>query len=449
MVHDRDCLVELNGVWKKFCRDLRTSLRYGVCDLWREVIGQQVDGALRPREFWALRDISFTLRRHEALGIIGPNGAGKSTLLKLLVGLIKPTKGQIRMRGRVQALIDLNAGFSPILTGRENIYVSGALFGLSKREIDRRFDEIVDFAELAEYIDMPVRSYSSGMKVRLGFAVAVNVRPDILIIDEVLAVGDQRFRRKARNAMERLLQSDIALIFISHNIHEVMGITQRALWLDRGQMVRLGDAASVCAEYLHQADLHMAGHESLRASGGERLVYMPKRTGDMTLVGIRCLISDQVFGRHVVCAGPDERVTLELTFEARTVLNEAVLHGFDMVTADGLPVGHVVLNDYLQANPGERVVRSFVLDVSLLRPGGYRLAYEMGTEGGPRLEGVENLVALEIKPRTWLPLNQGNGVNHARSVGTLRGALLLPVTFVDPRGVHSHSGDSLASGFAS
>ena len=188
-------LIQVDRVSKRFCRDLKRSLWYGVKDMTAELFGQSraVDD-LRKGEFWAVEDVSFAVRRGECVGLIGPNGAGKSTLLKMLNGLIKPDAGRITMRGRVGALIELGTGFNPILTGRENIYNNAAVLGLDKAFVDRRLDDIIAFAEIGDAIDAPVRSYSSGMKVRLGFAVAAHMEPDVLLIDEVLAVGDAGFR---------------------------------------------------------------------------------------------------------------------------------------------------------------------------------------------------------------------------------------------------------------
>ena len=168
-MEDNQVLVKVEGLSKKFCKDLKTSLWYGVKDLFSGITGRHNDGGLRPKEFWAVKDISFELRRGECLGLIGHNGAGKSTLLKILNGLINPDEGKVTIRGRVGALIELGAGFNPILSGRENIYNNGAVLGFTKTEIDQRLEEIIEFAELREFIDMPVQNYSSGMKVRLGF----------------------------------------------------------------------------------------------------------------------------------------------------------------------------------------------------------------------------------------------------------------------------------------
>jgi lipopolysaccharide transport system ATP-binding protein len=186
-----EIIVSVENISKKFCRDLKKSLWYGVRDIVAEaLVSKKARAELRKQEFWAVTNSSFELRRGETLGLIGPNGAGKTTLLKMINGLLKPDNGKITVRGRVGALIQLGAGFHPLLTGRENIYISGAILGMSKREIDRKLDDIIEFSGIEEFIDAPVRNYSSGMFVRLGFSVAVHVDPDLLLIDEVLAVGD-------------------------------------------------------------------------------------------------------------------------------------------------------------------------------------------------------------------------------------------------------------------
>ena len=229
-----EVLVKVENVSKKFCRSLKKSLWYGVQDIATELSGRKIEKELRPDEFWAVKDVSFEVKRGECLALIGPNGAGKSTLLKMLNNLIKPDKGCIRIRGRVGALIELGAGFNPILTGRENIYVNGAVLGLSKAEIDRKFDEIIEFAEIGNFLDTPVQNYSSGMKVRLGFAVAAHLNPDVMIIDEVLAVGDIGFRAKCFNKIQQIMKSS-SVLFVSHNLTDVARICSNIIVLNHGK----------------------------------------------------------------------------------------------------------------------------------------------------------------------------------------------------------------------
>lgn len=232
---EKETLVTVEHVAKKFCRDLKTSLWYGVKDLGAEFFGGQsgdnID--LRKKEFWAVKDVNFELRRGECLGLIGRNGAGKSTLLKMLNGLIKPDRGRIEMRGRIGALIELGSGFNPILTGRENIYNNGAVLGLTKRDIKAVLDEIIDFSEMEEFIDTPVQYYSSGMKVRLGFSVAAHMKPDVLILDEVLAVGDSGFKIKSFNKINEIMR-EAAVIFVSHSMPHIATITNKVLLMENG-----------------------------------------------------------------------------------------------------------------------------------------------------------------------------------------------------------------------
>lgn len=234
---ENDFLIKAEGVSKKFCTDLKTSLKYGVFDITSSLFGlKQNKESLRKHEFWAVNDVSFELKRGECLGLIGHNGAGKSTLLKILNGLILPDKGKITVRGKVGALIELGAGFNPILTGRENIYNNAAILGFSKKEVDEKIDEIIEFSEIGDFIDSPVQNYSSGMKVRLGFSVAAQMEPDVLFIDEVLAVGDLGFRVKCMNRIQQLLRS-AAVIFVSHAMPQVSAVSTRLILMDKGKVL--------------------------------------------------------------------------------------------------------------------------------------------------------------------------------------------------------------------
>ena len=237
-----ETLIKVENLSKKFCLDLKTSLWYGLKDIASELTGHrnQTPDYLRNKEFWAVKDVSFEVKRGECYGIIGRNGAGKSTLLKMLNGLIKPDEGRIELHGRVGALIELGAGFNPILTGRENIFINAAVLGFTKEETRSKLDTIIDFAELREFIDTPVQNYSSGMKVRLGFAVAAQLEPDILLIDEVLAVGDMGFILKCFNKMDEL-QAKTALIFVSHNMPVISRICSGLTVMNKGKAVFQGN----------------------------------------------------------------------------------------------------------------------------------------------------------------------------------------------------------------
>ena len=245
-----DVLVRVDNVSKRFCRSLKRSLWYGLQDLGSEIGGRRHGGGsglpqssadvqLRPDEFWAVKDVSFELRRGECLGLIGRNGAGKTTLLKMLNGLIKPDTGKVRMHGQVGALIALGAGFNPILTGRENIMINASVLGLSKAEINSKIDDIIDFTGINEFIDSPVQNYSSGMNVRLGFAIATALEPDVLILDEVLAVGDSAFRAKCFKRIGTLSRK-CAIIFVSHDQSQITRICSSALVMNQGLNIYTG-----------------------------------------------------------------------------------------------------------------------------------------------------------------------------------------------------------------
>jgi lipopolysaccharide transport system ATP-binding protein len=208
------------------------------------------------RTFWALRDVSFELKQGESLALVGANGAGKTTILKLLANITKPTSGSISTHGQLSALIELGAGFHGDLTGRENIFLNGTILGLSRKQIADRFDEIVDFSELERFIDTPVKRYSSGMIVRLGFAVASCIEPDILLVDEVLAVGDASFQQKCMKRIRSLINNGTSIIFVSHNFYLVQAVCKTALYLDKGQMKYFGETNQVIDRY--EQDLHQA-----------------------------------------------------------------------------------------------------------------------------------------------------------------------------------------------
>jgi lipopolysaccharide transport system ATP-binding protein len=250
-MEEKEVLVKVEGLSKKFCKDLKTSLWYGVKDLISNIHGNKNERLLRNKEFWAVKDINFELRRGECLGLIGHNGAGKSTLLKILNGLINPDAGKVTIKGRVGALIELGAGFNPILSGRENIYNNGAVLGFTKKEIAAKVEDIIDFSEIREFIDMPVQNYSSGMKVRLGFAVAAQMEPDVLIIDEVLAVGDVAFRMKCYKRILELIENT-AVIFVSHNLGQILRVCTFGMTMNYGEMKYIGDLSKAITIYEEQ-----------------------------------------------------------------------------------------------------------------------------------------------------------------------------------------------------
>lgn len=250
-----DIVLHFDQIWKKFRRGEKKhdSLRDLIPAVAKNLFKIRRRKDLRDQEFWAIKDVSFQVGRGEALGIIGPNGAGKSTVLKLLSGIMRPDRGRIAVNGRLSALIEVGAGFHQDLTGRENIYLNGAILGMKRKEMDRKLEEIVAFSELSDFIDTPVKRYSSGMYARLGFSVAAHVDPDILLVDEVLSVGDWAFQRKCLEKMEAFVKNGVTVIFISHNLQAVMNLCHRALLLRKGSVVEDGSTGMVVRRYLSEA----------------------------------------------------------------------------------------------------------------------------------------------------------------------------------------------------
>jgi ABC-2 type transport system ATP-binding protein/lipopolysaccharide transport system ATP-binding protein len=216
---------------------------------FKEYFIRRLKGEVQMREFWALQDVALNVYRGEVFGLVGVNGAGKSTLLKVVARVLRPTKGRVIVRGRVAPLLELGAGFHPELTGTENIYLNGALLGFSHREMQDKYKEIVDFAELGQFIDAPIRTYSSGMYARLGFSVATASDPDVLIVDEVLSVGDEAFQKKCAERIENFRMRGAAILVVSHNMASIEGMCQRAAWLDRGILKLIGEPDQVIRAY--------------------------------------------------------------------------------------------------------------------------------------------------------------------------------------------------------
>lgn len=243
-MHDSSAnAIEVNGLWKSFRvpHERVVTIKQAVLNFIRGRAGTET--------FWALQDVSFTLGHGEALGVIGRNGSGKSTLLSCLAGIYRPTRGAVRTRGRAAALLELGAGFHEELSGRDNIFLNASLYGLRNREIARRLPYIVEFAELGDFIDAPVKTYSTGMYSRLGFSIAVHLDPDILLLDEILSVGDQPFQRKSLEKMREFMRGGKTIVFVSHALGHVVSTCQRALWLDGGRVILDGGSVEVVAAY--------------------------------------------------------------------------------------------------------------------------------------------------------------------------------------------------------
>jgi lipopolysaccharide transport system ATP-binding protein len=284
---------------------LRDTISKGAKGIFRARPAGERNGITRSEEFWALKDLSLEIKQGEVVGIIGRNGAGKSTLLKILSRITEPTTGRIRIRGRVASLLEVGTGFHPELTGRENIYLNGAILGMARGQIRRKFDEIVAFAEVERFLDTPVKHYSSGMYVRLAFAVAAHTEPDVLIIDEVLAVGDAEFQKKCLGKMNEVSQDGRTVLFVSHNIPTVNRLCQRCILLDSGKITMDDQVTSVTARYLVSDTGTMAQREWKEAA---------RRPGD----DVARLIGARVMQNHDVADTVDIRFPIEvqMTYEA-------------------------------------------------------------------------------------------------------------------------------------
>jgi len=339
--------IYVDGVWKKFARGENfDSLRDLIPGLAKRLLSRPVSQELRKKEFWALQDVSFSVKPGEALAIIGPNGSGKSTMLKLLSRILKPNKGSISVTGRLGALIELGAGFHPDLTGRENIYLNGTILGMKRAEIDRKFDEIVDFSGLSAFLDMPVKRYSSGMYARLGFSVAVHVDPDVLLVDEVLSVGDYHFQEQCFRKMQQFCRQGTTLVFVSHNLTAVSTLCTAALVLKSGTPVFRGDISGAIQKYhsFYEADL---------------------KSRHLEIVDSRLMVNG---GSDANVIEPGARVVFEVEVKALAEIRDA--HpGVQVHTPDGqclfATAASRLTKDRLNLLPGQSATLVFSFDMNL------------------------------------------------------------------------------------
>ncbi|MCH7526875.1 MAG: ABC transporter ATP-binding protein [Planctomycetes bacterium] len=302
-------VLRLCNVSKRFRRGLANdSLRDLIATgLHRLRLGR---GPRQDDAFWALKDVSFEVKPGQAVGVIGPNGAGKSTALRLMAGILRPDEGSVEAHGRLSALIDVGAGFHGDLTGRENIYLNGAILGMRRHEIDKKLEQIVAFSGIEEFIDTPVKRYSSGMQARLGFSVAAHVDPDILLVDEVLSVGDVAFRQRCVERMREMLRLGVTLLFVTHNLEQMQEICTRTVVLDHGKLTFFGDRREAVERYL--AAMHVHGRMGC-PPGPKDLGHPPGSEGDSpaNVLDVRFLDRD---GRECVCVRPDEPLQMEIYY---------------------------------------------------------------------------------------------------------------------------------------
>ncbi len=377
--NDSEVVLCVNGVSKRFCRDLKKSLFYGVQDIAAEVLGIREKGdKLRPKEFWALDNVSFELRRGEALGLVGKNGSGKSTLLRIIAGLIKPDTGFVEVNGRVAPLIALGAGFNPILTGRENIYANMSILGLSKKEIDERFDEVVEFAEVGDAIDSPVQTYSSGMAARLGFASAIHTEPDILLVDEVLSVGDANFKAKCYRKLQKLRENNTSFVLVNHNPQAILSACDTAVYLSKGKLIINDNTAAVIQKY--EEDLFQNGKKE-NSSGSMLLTH--KQESESSGIDIVSLFFKDKQGNIIESLVTGEHINLCVGCRVHQIFNKIDLH--INITELGGEGGTVLFlsggndNHFFQLFPGEHEIQ-LQMPYVCFKPGIYSMTIKVKRE---------------------------------------------------------------------
>lgn len=329
--------VKVSHVSKRFCRSLRLSYLYGLQDFSAELLGRRHSDNLRPHEFWALKDVSFELLQGQSIGLVGRNGSGKTTLLRLVCGILLQTSGDISVNGRVAPLIALGAGFKPMLSGRENIFLNLSLLGISEDEIRNRLDSIISFAELGDSVDAPVGTYSSGMQARLGFSCAIHTNPELLIVDELLAVGDVKFRVKCRNKINELRKDGVSMLLVSHSAASIDALTDKAILLDKGEVIAEGETKSVLKRY---EELLNSASSTKKTSGVSETLYRSATSGGLVRIKAVRLQSQNDGPESEWTEGGTGEIEVELVSE-REVVDVSV---------------NIIVRD-LTNNPGEIVQR--------------------------------------------------------------------------------------------
>lgn len=350
----------------------------------------QVSGAAElDRTFWALDDVSFKIRHGEVVGIIGHNGAGKSTLLKILSRITEPTRGYVDVCGRISSLLEVGTGFHPELTGRENIYLNGSILGMRKREIDRQFDDIAAFAEIDQFLDTPVKHYSSGMYVRLAFSVAAHLEPEILLVDEVLAVGDIAFQKKCLGKMDDVSKQGRTVIFVSHNMNALQRLCPKSLLLNQGRLVAEGDTDVVITQYLSERTSAGAPGAWINLAGKPR-----EGTGKVRFTAVSYTSHSHAAANQPYPNGPLD-FAVELASDTARVVNSVAVtiydrYGTKLVNADTLALG-----DAVELAAGHTILR-FSLDELHLNPGIYTLGLWAADPPGEVYDSLPTAIHLEV-----------------------------------------------------
>lgn len=374
---------------------------------WRKL--QRLESNIPQVEtFWALKDVSFEVQHGEALGIIGRNGAGKSTLLKILSHITKPTEGRVALYGRVGSLLEVGTGFHNELTGRENIYLNGAILGMPRAEVKRKFDQIVAFAEIDKFIDTPVKHYSSGMYMRLAFAIAAHLEPDILVVDEVLAVGDADFQKKCLGKMSDVAGQGRTVLFVSHNLSAIANLCPKTIWLDHGQIKEYGETQTILPHYLSKQSV----------SGSLDLIHHPGRIGNNKLIKQVRLMSTQGITSIFETNG---NFNFEVDYCIKPHIARQVSLGFNVKDSMGNLLFSSHLNQYQQQvlSSGEMQTIKAKINPIPLTPGIYELSLFL-SNGTTNLDIIENAVSFEV---VW---NKALGLSYP-PVGW--GSMYVPVSW--------------------
>ncbi len=384
------------GYGTKLSEGLNSALRAPV----RRLLGRDAPTGTKREEFWALRDVSLEIGQGEMFGLIGRNGAGKSTLLKLLAQITPPTEGRITVRGRVGTLLEVGTGFHPELTGRENVYLNGAILGMRRAEIADRFDEIAEFSGIEEFLDTPVKRYSSGMYVRLAFAVAAHLEPEVLLVDEVLAVGDAEFQRKSLGKIDDVARAGRTIVFVSHNLAAVQRLCARSAWFDHGRLMEIGPTDEVVASYLTEVGSKQVGGVAEVGEGAHRV-----GVGGARLLRVELNDSQGAAVDHLHLGEP---FTLKMSFEVTKPITEATVE-VGIASADGTRAVTSLSGDdgtRVSLAPGTHEI-SVDLDLTLL-PGDYWIdvAIHNPNETIDAVERVLNFVSINVphedtEPYPW------------------------------------------------
>ncbi len=353
----------------------------------------------RHREFQALRDLSFEIPRGQVFCIIGENGSGKSTSLRLMAGIAEPTSGEVRTAGRVAALLELGAGFNPEFSGRENAYLNASILGLSRREIDARYSEIEAFAEIGDFINQPVKTYSSGMAVRLAFAVAISVDPEILMVDEALAVGDTYFRHRCMRKVQELRSKGVTIVFVSHSIADVKAIGERVLWLRHGQAVAIGDTDSVVAQYLADMTDQPAPKPQAALARADQIPNIDHRRGDQSATMLGVAVTNE-YNEPLHLMTPHSRIAVRITFRANAPLDQPEI-GFLLRNHLGLDFSYTS-HRLPAAAAGETLTVAFEIEIPELYPGSFSFSPFIKSDNTV-CDWIDNAVTVQMS-RTEKPV---------------------------------------------